>query len=256
MGRNVGLEWKSVNPARCALAERRPTTDLGPMPDNVAVVVPCYKATATIGELIARVTPFVAPAHIYCVDDGSGDGTDRAIEDSGARLLRHQTNQGKGRALQTAFAEVVAKGYSGAVAMDADLQHLPEELPHFLNVASRFDVVIGTRDYDIHNMPLDRWLTNRVTSLVTSALAGTAVTDSQSGYRYLSRRALADVPLATYRYDMESEQIIRAGRMGLRIGEVPVSTVYGDGVSHIRPGADTLRFVRMVLRNLFWRPRE
>jgi glycosyltransferase involved in cell wall biosynthesis len=222
--------------------------------DTVAVVIPCYKAEATIGALVKRLSPFVAARHVFCVDDGSGDGTAAAILASGARLLTHEVNRGKGRALQTAFAEVVAQGYTGAVAMDADLQHLPEELPRFLAVADRYDVVIGARDYDIDNMPLDRYLTNRVTSLVTSALAGTAVSDSQSGYRYLSRRALAFVPVTGSRFDMESEQIIRAGRMGLRVGEVPISTVYGEGVSHIRPGADTVRFVRMVFRNLFWRP--
>ena len=224
------------------------------MPNLVAVVVPCYKAEATIGELVRRVALHVPPQHVYCVDDGSDDGTTGAILGSGAHLLKHEVNLGKGRALQTAFAEVVRREYSGAVAMDADLQHLPEELPRFLSAAAAFDVVIGTRDYDVHNMPFDRYLTNRVTSLVTSALAGTPVSDSQSGYRYLSRRALTEVPLAGSRYDMESEQIIRAGRLGLRIGEVSISTVYSGAASHIRPGADTVRFVRMVFRNLFWRP--
>ena len=223
------------------------------MPHPIAVVVPCYKAETTIGELVERVAPFVSPQHIYCVDDGSGDGTARAIVATGATLLRHEVNPGKGRALQTSFVEVVRRGYAGAVALDADLQHLPEELPRFLEAAKHYDVVIGTRNYDIDNMPLDRYLTNRVTSLVTSALAGTSVADSQSGYRYLSKRAL-EIPLDGLRYDMESEQIIRAGRMGLRVGEVPVSTVYGGSASHIRPGADTVRFIRLVFRNLFWRP--
>jgi glycosyltransferase involved in cell wall biosynthesis len=224
------------------------------MSDPIAVVIPCFRVALAIGELVRRLLPYVSAGDVYCVDDGSGDGTSAAIRASGAHLLQHETNQGKGGALRTAYAEVVRRGYGGAVAMDADLQHLPEELPRFLEAARHFDLVIGTRDYDVDNMPLDRWLTNRATSLVTSALAGVAVTDSQSGYRYLSRRVLSEVPLDALRYDLESEQIIRAGRMGFRVGEVPISTVYVGSASHIRPGADTIRFVRMALRNFFWRP--
>lgn len=218
------------------------------------MVIPCYQAEDTIGELVQRIQPFVPAEHVYCVDDGSKDQTSREISATGARLLTHEVNQGKGRALLTGFAEVVRQGYTGAVVLDADLQHLPEELPRFLEAASHFDLVIGARNYDIDNMPLDRYLTNRVTSLVTSALAGTAVSDSQSGYRYLSRRTMTDVPISGARFDMESEQIIRAGRLGLRVGEVPITTVYRNSASHIKPGADTVRFVRMVFRNLFWRP--
>jgi hypothetical protein len=103
-------------------------------------------------------------------------------------------------------------------------------------------------------MPLDRWMTNKVTSHVVSALAGTRLSDSQSGFRYLSRDAMDRITLATANYDMESEQLIRAGRMGMRIGEVPITTVYSGEASHIKPWRDTVRFVRMVLRNLTWKP--
>lgn len=224
------------------------------MPGRIAVLVPCFNAADTIPELVARIAKFVQVRDLLMVDDGSADGTREAIRQSGARLLLHEQNHGKGEALKTGFAAVLEDGYDGVITLDADLQHLPEHLPLFLAAAVSFDIVVGTRSYRLANMPFLRWATNHLTSMVVSRLSGTRIHDSQSGYRYLSRRAVKDIPLATTKYDMESEQLIRAGKMGLRIGEVPIETLYHGSKSYIRPFKDTGRFFRMTWRNIFWRP--
>jgi glycosyltransferase involved in cell wall biosynthesis len=224
------------------------------MPSRIAVLVPCYNAAATIPELTKRIAEFVELRDVIMVDDGSHDGTRDAIVKSGAILLIHERNKGKGEALRTGFTTVLNRGYDGVITIDADLQHLPEHLPAFLEAAARFDIVVGTRAYHLRNMPFLRWATNHLTSLVVTWLAGTKVHDSQSGYRYLSARAIRDVPLATVKYEMESEQLIRAGRMVMTIGEIPIETVYQGSRSYINPFIDTGRFIRMVLRNLFWKP--
>jgi len=224
------------------------------MPQRIAVLVPCYNAADTIPALAERILDFVSADDLLMVDDGSADGTREAIRGTGARLLVHELNRGKGEALKTGFAAVLEGDYDGVVTLDADLQHLPEHLPLFFNAASSNDIVVGTRAYFLANMPFLRWATNHLTSLVVSWLGGTRIHDSQSGYRYLSRRAVAEIPLTTTRYDMESEQLIRAGKMGMRIGEVPIETVYRGSKSYINPFRDTGRFVRMAWRNLFWRP--
>jgi len=224
------------------------------MPHRTAVIVPCYNAADTVPELVRRTEVFVPRRDIFCVNDGSQDDTRRVIEAAGVRLLDHERNRGKGEALQTAFGVVVDAGYDGAVTIDADLQHLPEHLPAFLERAPDCDVIVGTRAYHLRNMPFDRWFVNHLTSLIVSALAGTRVRDCQSGYRYLSARAMRDIPLSTTRYDMEAEQLIRAGRMGLRISGVFIETVYTDSESYIHPWRDTIRFIQMAFRNLFWRP--
>lgn len=224
------------------------------MAQRIAVVVPCYNAADTIPELVRRINVFVPAADCFLVDDGSTDGTRAAIEVSGARLLVHESNQGKGEALRTGFAAALNADYEGVITLDADLQHLPEHLPDFLAAAPDYDIVVGTRAYHLRNMPLHRWATNHTTSAIVSWLAGAKVHDSQSGYRYLSARAVRDVPLSTFKYDMESEQLIRAGKLGMRIGEVPIETVYRGSRSYINPLLDTARFIRMAFRNLFWRP--
>jgi glycosyltransferase involved in cell wall biosynthesis len=224
------------------------------MPLRIAVLVPCYNAAATIPDLTTRLANFVRPNDIFMVDDGSHDTTRDAILKSGAHLLVHDQNKGKGEALRTGFAAILNRGYDGLITIDADLQHLPEHLPAFMEAAERFDIVVGTRAYHLRNMPFLRWATNHLTSLVVSWLSGTKVHDSQSGYRYLSARAVRDVPLSTVKYDMESEQLIRAGRMGMAIGETRIQTVYHGSKSYINPFVDTARFIRMALRNLSWKP--
>jgi len=220
---------------------------------RVAILIPCYNAADTIPDLVAQISDHVSVGDIYVVDDGSTDRSAESVLTSGAHLLVHEKNQGKGEALQTGFREILGRDYTGVITLDADLQHLPEHIPAFLRVVSSFDVVVGTRDYSIRNMPLHRWATNRLTSLVVSWIGGVSVRDCQSGYRYLSVSVMRDVPLSTSNYDMEAEQLIRAGRMGMRIGEVPVKTIYRGSASHINPLVDTLRFIRMAFRNLFWR---
>lgn len=221
---------------------------------RIAVLVPCYNAARWIPELVVRITPFVPVGDVYLVDDGSTDGTRTAIAESGANLIVHEQNKGKGEALRTGFAAILNAGYDGLITLDADLQHLPEHLPAFIEAAPEYDIVVGTRAYHLRNMPLHRWATNHTTSRVVSWLAGVRIHDSQSGYRYLSARAVRDVPLSTVKYDMESEQLIRSARMGMKIGEVPIETVYGGSESYINPLADTIRFIRMAWRNLFWKP--
>jgi glycosyltransferase involved in cell wall biosynthesis len=224
------------------------------MPSRIAVLVPCYNAAATISELASRIAVHVPLGSVFMVDDGSSDGTREAIRASGARLLVHEVNRGKGVALKTGFEAVQREEFTGVITLDADLQHLPEHLPAFLGAAPAYDIVVGTRAYHLANMPFLRWATNHLTSLVVSWIGGVRIHDSQSGYRYLSLRAIRDIPLSTVKYDMESEQLIRAGKMGMTIGEVPIETVYEGSKSYINPFKDTGRFIRMAWRNLFWRP--
>lgn len=223
-------------------------------PPRIAILIPCYNAADTIPELVKQISVHVSVNDVYVVDDGSTDQSAQRISDSGAHLLVHEVNRGKGEALQTGFREILERGYTGAITLDADLQHLPEHIPAFLSVLSSFDVVVGTRDYSLRNMPVHRWATNRLTSLIVSWIGGVRVRDCQSGYRYLSVSVMGDVPLSTANYDMEAEQLIRAGRMGMRIGEIPVKTVYRGSASHINPIIDTIRFIRMAFKNLLWRP--
>jgi len=101
-------------------------------------------------------------------------------------------------------------------------------------------------------MPAMRKFTNRTTSAIISRIAGCKISDSQSGYRLISRRVLEKIELVTGRYDTESEILIKAGREGAKIESVPIKTIYADEVSSINPLRDTIRFLSLVIRSFFW----
>jgi len=135
--------------------------------------------------------------------------------------------------------------------MDGDGQHLPEEIARFAEEFGRggADCVMGTRMGDTRGMPWLRRLTNRFMSGLLSWQMGARVTDTQCGFRLLSRAVFPlALECASGGFSAESEMLCQFALRGHVIREVPVSTIYGDEVSKIRPVRDTLRFAGMFMR--------
>jgi glycosyltransferase involved in cell wall biosynthesis len=193
---------------------------------------------------------------VLVVDDGSTDGTGAAARRAGARLLIHRQNQGKGRALDHAFADLFGRGFAAVVTLDADGQHLPEEIPRLLAAwrgdGSRpeADLVIGSRDHLFAEMSAVRRSSNRISSALISVAAGQRLGDVQSGFRLYSRRLYARVGMPETRFEAESAVVVRATRSGLAVVTVPVRLGFADGrsTSHYRPVVDSLRIARAVIR--------
>jgi glycosyltransferase involved in cell wall biosynthesis len=202
-------------------------------------------------ERIKKVLPF---AEIAVVNDGSPDDSGRVAKQAGAMVLTHDINQGKGEALRTGFDYVVKKGFDYVISIDADLQHRPEDLKLFIEKLGQegADLIVGARDFSFRNMPFDRVVTNFVSSLILTLLSGQRIRDSQSGYRLISCDILKAVKLNCRKYDLESEILIKAGRKGFKIGEVPIATVYEGSHSFINPLVDTGRFIKICWKSLFW----
>ena len=219
---------------------------------KILAVIPAYREAGRIGSVVRQVV-----AHLPClvVDDGSGDGTAEEAERAGASVVRHPRNLGKGAALRTGLAWAREHGYDGVITLDADGQHDPVHLPEFVAAAERgADIVVGRRtDWRAGGMPWIRRLTNRFTSAVVGRLARARVGDSQCGFRYMSIKAWTAAEPETTSYDAESEILIRAGRLGLRITEAPIATIYGKEESKIRPARETWRFFRLCVRYAFRR---
>lgn len=213
-----------------------------------AAIVPAWREEGRVGEVVRRLR--VVVPEVLVVDDGSPDGTAREARDAGASVIVHERNRGKGAALRTGFAWALARGADPVLTLDADGQHIPEEAPRLSSCAerTRADIVVGTRRFDPREMPFARRWTNRTMSAVLSLLAGTRIGDSQSGFRLFRARVLAALRLSTEGYDLESEVLVRAARLGFRIREADVSTVYGTEKSKIRPVRDSVRFLALVAR--------
>jgi glycosyltransferase involved in cell wall biosynthesis len=221
---------------------------------KVAILIPAFNAEATLASLLHSISTLFDRRNIFVVDDGSSDTTSAIARQGGVNLLRHKCNLGKGAAHRTGFSYILKQGYDALITLDADGQHDYRSLPDFVELArtENADIVVGSRRGDLSGMPLIRVLTNRTTSLVVSLLSGQRVADSQSGYRLIRTGPLRDIRLTTRNYQTESEILIKAGRKGYRIVSLPIRTIYAEEVSYIQPGTDTLRFIWLAIRSLWF----
>ena len=219
--------------------------------DSVLVVVPAYNAARYLPELVSRIRKYVCDSNLLIVDDGSTDATVDLLKNLNVNFISFRQNRGKGAALAAAFDYAVKQDYRSVLTIDADLQHLPEEIPRFFAADNGRQLIIGTRKMNLKIMPFGRWLTNNLTSIIISIFSAKRVRDSQSGFRLIPTSVLRAIPLKTIKYDFESEMLFKAGALGCPIGEVPVSTVYEESLSYINPSKDTFRFIRQIWKRIW-----
>ncbi|HUJ15516.1 MAG TPA: glycosyltransferase family 2 protein [Thermoanaerobaculia bacterium] len=226
------------------------------MSERVVVVIPAYNAAQTLGAVVAESRKFIDT--IVIVNDGSEDETAAMAMTSGAELVSHSHNRGKGAALKSGFAWALEHGFDAVITLDADGQHLPREIPKFLEARERThaDLIIGGRSHLFDQMLPRRRLANRFSAWSIAKASKTSITDSQSGFRLYSANLLRSVRLRTDGFDLESEVIVRAGCGGFTVLTIPIELGFVDGVStsHYKPVKDTLRIAWTVTRaRLFWR---
>jgi glycosyltransferase involved in cell wall biosynthesis len=214
------------------------------------ILIPAFNAAGSLPELTDRIRKAVKGADILVINDGSTDNTETVLKDLKIPHLTNAPNRGKGYTLQRGFEYAIQKGYDYVVTIDADLQHVPEEISLFIDSKQRADIYIGTRNLRSTDMPPHRRLTNYLTSLIISIFSGQRIRDSQSGYRMLSTDVLRKLNVRSIKYDFESELLFQAGMLDISVAEVRVSTVYEGSRSYINPLKDTLRFVRLIWRRI------
>jgi glycosyltransferase involved in cell wall biosynthesis len=182
-------------------------------------------------------------AGVVVVDDGSTDGTGDRAREAGASVLRHDANAGKGLAVRTGLAHVLAADFTHVLLLDGDMQHLPEESARLLAAAEETgaDVVLGERQFFRSKMPASRYHANRIGSRVLSWFVGAPVGDTQCGFRVFRLEALRGIQLTARGYEIETEMLVKVRRRGGRLARVPVTAVYGVGRSKLRPVRDTTR---------------
>ena len=215
---------------------------------SIAAVIPAYGEEKHIGDVVRRTRQQLD--HVLVVDDGSNDQTAARAREAGAEVIVHPQNRGKGEAIKTGLRHWLDRQFTYVVILDADGQHLPEEIDRFVNVALASDaqLFIGTRMNDLSGMPPLRRIVNRYMSKRISRTCGQRIPDTQCGFRMLHRQLVPDVLGGANRFDYETEMLIFASRKGYRIESVPISTVYCDEVSSIHPIRDTIRFFKLMRR--------
>lgn len=193
------------------------------------VVIPAYNEEKTVSEAVRGALALADL--VVVVDDGSTDRTAEVAGTAGATVVRHAINRGLGGALGTGIAAALRLGADALVTMDADGQHRPEDARRVFDRLERggVDFVIGSRMLEARgHMPRRRRLAQWCGNALTAALFGRWVSDSQSGLRGLTRPAAERLELKSSRMEVSSEFIREAARLGLRVAEIPIESVYTD----------------------------
>lgn len=197
---------------------------------RVLAAIPCYNEERFIGSVVLKTRQYIH--QVLVIDDGSADQTAHVAEAAGAVVIKHQRNSGKAEALNTAFAAASALGVDILVVLDGDGQHRPDEIPALVQAVldEEADIVIGSRflkdaQGDIPNV---RRAGQQLLTTATNIGSGVAVSDSQSGFRVFSRRAIQMLTFRERGFSVEAEMQFLAAEHNLRVVERPITAVYAD----------------------------
>jgi len=217
--------------------------------NKTCALICAYNEEESIFDVIEKTKRYVKD--VYVIDDGSTDRTREISLLAGARVLSHPANKGKGAALKTGFSHVVDKDYDIIITLDADGQHLPEEIPFFIDrISQGFDVVVGKRNFSHKSMPIQRKLTNKIYSQILSMRSRTRIYDPQCGFRAFRREILEKLIKTSESrgFPYEVEMLLKLAGEKASIGWIEISTVYLDGrKSKIKPFRHLLDSTRVCL---------
>ncbi len=220
---------------------------------KICALIPVYNNIETIREVVRRTRAVMEP-DVLVIADGSTDGSDEAAREAGAAVRRLTTNRGKGAAIRAGLETARDIGYTHAVVIDADGQHLPEEIPRLV------DAVWTAPDHlwvCVRRMPEstpEASLRGRAVSNFWTTLNGwQRCLDAQCGFRCYPIDATLKLGCREKGFAFEMEVLVRASWSGIRISHLSVDVIYPrEGrISHFDPLKDNLRASWLSFR-MFW----
>ena len=233
---------------------------------SVSIIIPSLSPDEKLLSLLADLRE-AGFEHIILVNDGSEREYDsyftKAKEEFGCTVLTHAVNQGKGRAMKTAFNHLLTAcpECEVAVAVDSDGQHRIHDIRRVAaeTLANPQTLVMGCRDFSSKNtdIPPRSRFGNVTTSRVLRLFCGITLSDTQTGLRGFSRETMRlFLKTKGERFEYEMNMILDARENDVALREVPIDTVYieENRTSHFNPLKDSLRiyavFSKFILASL------
>lgn len=219
------------------------------------IIIPAYNEAEVIEEVYKKIVQEsvkleMVHIDVVIVNDGSTDDTETIVENI-STTLNHYINMGSGAATRTGLTYARRHNYDFAVTIDADGQHSPRDLVNVINklINDKYDLVIGSRLLNTEGMPIIRVFGNKILNLATRIILGVSVTDSQSGLKAFSKKAIDTIEIRSNGFEFCSEIVWRAKQQNLRITEIPIQAIYTDysrakGQSNI----NALRIIKNLIK--------
>ncbi len=197
---------------------------------DIYIVIAAYNEEKSIGRVLKNLRK-AGYNNIVVVDDGSKDRTSEVAEESGAKVLKHVVNRGQGAALKTGIDCALEQGAEIIVTFDADGQFLASDVSMMVKpVASGVvDITIGSRFLGVaKNIPALKKIVLKMGKIFMNLMYNINVTDSQNGFRAMSRDAAQKIEITADRMEHTSEILGEIAKKRLRFAEVPVTVIYSD----------------------------
>ena len=219
---------------------------------KIVVGIPAYNEEKNIGKIIVKLDKIVD--EIIICDDGSRDLTNKISKKMGAIVVSHEKNLGYGAAIRSIFLKAIEIDADILVTFDADGQHRVEDIQKVIEpiVNNQSDLVIGSRFLSDNgkNVPKYRKVGIKTITSVTNSAMESKVSDSQSGFRGYSKKALREINPSEYGMGVSTEILIKANKKGLKISEVPIIVLYEGETSTHNPAShgisvllNTMKFI-------------
>ena len=218
--------------------------------DQVAVLIPCYNESSTIGKVVRDFREALPEAVIYVYDNNSTDHTDQIARDAGA-VVRYEFQQGKGNVVRRMFAEIDAHCY---VMVDGDDTYPAEAARALVEEVrkNQADMVVGDRlsstYFEENKRPFHNF-GNAVVRGSINALFHNDIKDIMTGYRAFSYRFVKTFPVLSKGFEIETEMSIHAIDKNMRIRNVVID--YRDrpenSVSKLNTYSDGFKVLRLSL---------
>ncbi len=228
---------------------------------KAAVVIPLYNHASTIRQVAERALAqrTAICTEVWIIDDGSTDGGLDQVQGLEVHCLSLPQNMGKGFALREAAKNLLEKGFTHMISLDADNQHYPEDIHLFLQAIQNAPhaFFVGARDFATDNVPKSSRFGRAFSEFWMFVQTGTRVADMQSGFRAYPLQALSCLQLKENRYSFEVEVLVQAAWAGFAINDIPIRVLYQkvhERVSHFKSFADNTRIsvlnTRLTIRAL------
>ena len=214
-------------------------------PDSVTIVMPAFNEGDSIGQVVSELRASAPWHEVLVVDDGSTDGTGKAAQDAGARVIRHPYNKGNGASVKTAIRSAASEWI---VIVDADGQHAPADATRLAGALGEFDLVVGAR-HAMTQASAGRWLGNALLNWIASYLTERPIPDLTSGFRGARLDYLREfIHLLPNGFSTPTTTTLAFIKAGYNVTFEPIEARRRVGTSKIRLASDGAKFLLILLK--------